>query len=317
MGFSILGVMLAHIITIGNYSSNRVVWALEVFSLLTFTPCFLFLSGIGMYNSFSRNNDIKHFYIKRLKRVYVPFLFIAFPYFFFFDIVVNEHLLECVEHITTLSFWIDGNYSGMWYISVILALYLIYPFMHKIIFRKKKSVILTSVYAISIYVLSRISIELFFPNYYKNLSIGLTKLPMFIVGVVCMHYINKDKKWFSIKHFFILASLWVIFRLISKHFVYLHPEYVLCKYFITISFVTLCLHSIKGINFFSWFDKLLNFFGKYSLEMYIIHLLLFYTLDYFYGVEYSERRLIIFAVMISIIVSPFINRIISKLTSYF
>ena len=127
--------MVAHLITEGNFSHNILLSIINFCALSTFTWCFLFLSGLGMYSSYSKCNNIKVFYSKRIKRVWIPFLFISLPYFIYTDLLCDFNISSFLLHLSTLSFWIDGNYSGMWYISAILALYLLYPFIPKFLLR--------------------------------------------------------------------------------------------------------------------------------------------------------------------------------------
>ncbi len=77
MGLAILGVMCGHFMN-HTYQNNL------LFSIarIIHTPGFLFLSGFGLYYSFVNNSNLGSFYLKRLKRLYFPFLLISTPFFF-------------------------------------------------------------------------------------------------------------------------------------------------------------------------------------------------------------------------------------------
>ena len=76
MGLAILGVMCGHYMN-HTYQNNL------LFSIarIIHTPGFLFLSGFGLYYSFVNNSNLGSFYLKRLKRLYLPFLLISTLFF--------------------------------------------------------------------------------------------------------------------------------------------------------------------------------------------------------------------------------------------
>lgn len=75
MGIGILGVMFAHCLEWGNVS-GVIALIFKPFNGLVFTEGFLFLSGFGLYYSFSKNDELKGFYRKRVNRLLIhSFLF--------------------------------------------------------------------------------------------------------------------------------------------------------------------------------------------------------------------------------------------------
>ena len=75
MGMAILSILIFHYTedcyTVGiNYSG--IVKLYKTYIGSSGVDIFLLLSGLGLYYSFSKNNSIKDFYSKRLKRVLVP-----------------------------------------------------------------------------------------------------------------------------------------------------------------------------------------------------------------------------------------------------
>ena len=53
------------------------------------TDVFLFVSGMGLFFSMSKNNRPKDFYLKRIKRVILPTLFISLPYWLILGMIIN------------------------------------------------------------------------------------------------------------------------------------------------------------------------------------------------------------------------------------
>ena len=192
MGYAILGVMLAHIKTIGNYPDTIIAKAIGLVCYSVFTGGFVFLSGLGLYSSLYKNNNIKDFLRKRVIRLLIPYILISTPYFVFTDLIIGKDFVTFMEHITTVSFWIHGNYSGMWYISLSVALYLLYPLLHKFMYgeykmvSKRFSVCMIGT-SLLLFLLSYLA-----PNYYGMTSVAFSKLPLFVLGSYTMFYVCHD-----------------------------------------------------------------------------------------------------------------------------
>lgn len=134
MGYAILGVMLAHIKGICGFPDTIFNKLLGVFCFSVFTGGFVFLTGLGLCFSLYKDGNLKRFYMKRIKRLLISYWIISTPYFLYTDLYLNSDAVAFVEHVTTISFWLQGNYSGMWYIAMTVVIYLIYPFMHKFMY---------------------------------------------------------------------------------------------------------------------------------------------------------------------------------------
>ncbi len=93
---------------------------------------FLFLSGIGLYNSLSRNDAVVPFYRRRIRRVVIPYLILSLPYWILQLLILNrEGFNAFLIHWSGLSFWIEGDWS-IWYVDLILMLYIVYPLIFQL-----------------------------------------------------------------------------------------------------------------------------------------------------------------------------------------
>lgn len=88
---------------------------------------FLFLSGIGLYFSYTKDRNKVKFYKNRFIRIMPYYIPIAIVWYMFYNIVFEGDIQRSLIDISTLGFWIHGNMC-MWYISAILVLYLITPY---------------------------------------------------------------------------------------------------------------------------------------------------------------------------------------------
>ena len=95
---------------------------------------FLFLSGLGLYYSLSKNNlkkksDYFPFYKKRFFRIFVPYFIIYIPYCLIFILLSLYSIGDSLLCLSTLEFWLF--HRGAWFISLIIILYLFVPFLYK------------------------------------------------------------------------------------------------------------------------------------------------------------------------------------------
>ena len=266
MGIATLMVVFFHCFDIDFYSvisnsfiANNLTYIKETGNIGV--DIFLFLSGIGLYFSFSKDSNINRFYKKRIVRVVPSFIIVASIYY----LIKGVDVLSFIEGISLISFYINGL-RDFWFFSLIIILYFLYPIFHKIIDEKGLKGLL---YLLLITISSTLLIMILFPTYYDKIEIALTRIPVFLVGI----YIGKKvflKK--EIPRLIILLSLIIFITcsniLTSYNFNnYICVRYIYCIYGITIVFLISYLHSIiKLIRI----NSILKYIGIYSMEIYLI-----------------------------------------------
>ena len=253
---------------------------------------FLFLSGIGLYFSYSQNS-IKNFYFNRVKRV-LPILTPVTIIFYLFIKKVSIKTLLC--KIFLISFYLNGDRS-LWFFSIIFLLYFLYPLFYKII---TKYDFLGTISLIFIVLLFNLSINIFFPTFYSNIEIGTTRFYVFIIGIFFGKKIyNKEQlpyKYISL--FFICNILLVIiiFKIININNIIRVLRYLYCP--LSISFI-ICfsyLYSRINIKF-----NILNLIGKYSLVYYI----LYEKINYLLLKNFKPNNYLLYYFLISLIILLF------------
>ena len=101
---------------------------------------FLFVSGMGLFFSMTKDSNTLSFYQKRIRRVIIPALIISLPYWLLVGILVNKDTVGMfLLNWTGLSLWTHGI-TTIWYVSLIMLLYLVYPLIFAI--QRKHSVII-------------------------------------------------------------------------------------------------------------------------------------------------------------------------------
>lgn len=188
MGIAILGVMILHSIKWAGLEDTLFKQIASPFARIAFTDGFIFLSGFGLHYSFRKNSNLKEFFIKRWYRLMVPFLIMATP-FYLYGLYVNSDFIRFLLNESTIYFWLYGN-NGMWYISVSVVLYILFPLLYKIIFRTEdnRSVTIRALSLIILCICSVVAVSVLSPSYYEMVSIGIEKTPMFIIGILVGYY---------------------------------------------------------------------------------------------------------------------------------
>ena len=271
MGIAILGVLLLHAFAWTGSEHLYLSKILGPLGRTVFTEGFIFLSGFGLYYSFSNNNNIYVFYKRRVERFFIPFIMMAFPFYFLDFCCGNDSFVLFLLKESSLYFWIYGN-NGMWYISIIIFLYMIFPLLYNIIFKYKiyKSILFKIIVLIFITYIIIISIYFINESYYDLIKIGITKIPMFLIGMI-MAYMSKENMKLNIYYFICICLMLIINFILKNKFTFFIPIYEISYRLLSIPIICVCLNYFKSkIQLI----LILEWFGKYSLEIYVLHLLL-------------------------------------------
>lgn len=275
MGIAIIGVLIGHTIILGNITiNNTFIKFLNIIPRLAFTQGFLFLSGFGLCYSFTKNNNIKQFYLKRIKRLLIPFIILSAWYYLFQDLIENRNFIGFLMHISSLAFWIEGNYNGMWYIAISIVLYTIFPLCYKYIHNKRSGYKTALLILISI--VFNIVLEYFQPEYYEKISIGIEKIPIFILGIYIgsLSLQDKVKKQYIITSI-VIITIWIISYKTKTFWGYAYAIYDMTEKLIYMFIICIFLSMTNKYKIHNYLCKILTWFGRYSLELYVLHLLIF------------------------------------------
>lgn len=240
---------------------------------------FLFLSGFGIYRSLTRNSDSLSFYSRRASKiypVYIPLLLIW--------LAANCQGVGLTElpgfvfgNVTGLSFWLQKNPYFNWYILSLPAFYLASPLLVRIIRREKKH---------------EIALLLILPFLACTCCFGISRLllffsriPSFVLGMLFgkAHLEHKEPSRRT-KGIMILVGIvfYVIQYLVVKRF----SEDTLWHYglwfywhvfMLPALFLLYCgmIRGVEKLPILKHIVKLLSLIGTSTLEIYVIHIVLF------------------------------------------
>jgi len=232
---------------------------------------FLLLSGIGMYYSFAKREDIGAFYKRRMLRVIPVYLPLAVTFLAILEVEGGGQLNwgNYLLRVTTASYWINGDVI-YWYVSYILIFYLLYPLIYKYLLKGK----INPVIPIALMFVVEVIVLLFFNPYYAKVQ-SFSRLPITVLACYLGKYAYEEKE---VKVINIVALLgpFILLRGIRIAFV---PEiYEAWVTFLVktanMFFIIFFCYLYYGIRrvILSPIKSMLQFLGKNSLEIYIIHI---------------------------------------------
>lgn len=192
MGFAILWIMFYHY---PMHISNTFLFTIKCYGYGG-VDIFLFLSGLGLYFSMSKNNiSVRQFYKKRFMRILPEFwLFLLLVFILSFDYSLKRfwELLCCAS---TLGYWIRVIPHKLWFVSCILFLYAIYPIYFKLFKRHgtKATIAVISIGLILILLYALVMVFVFDnKNVGNTLVLTISRIPIFFIGSHVGHLI-KDR----------------------------------------------------------------------------------------------------------------------------
>ncbi len=228
---------------------------------------FLILSGIGLYYSFSKNSNIREFYKRRAVRVLPPLFIVTAIYY---SITMKSGtVVDYIKNVTTLSFFTDGDWA-FWYFSIIIILYALYPFIHKLIDRYRIfGLALLVVLSIGFYCYVFLKHRAWFDNW----EIGILRTPMFFFGCWLGKLVKEGKKLPTPLVVGVSGALIAGVCVFNHYFAALIEEHYFIERVVfwplAIGMVFLC-SAILPLIPIPRIKKILSFFGFYSFEIYLL-----------------------------------------------
>lgn len=320
MGLAIVGVMLGHWFSISQTAVDNIFLKLiSVIPTLVSTQGFLFISGYGIYYSFSKNSDTLMFYKRRFHRMILPFMLMAMPYFLFRLCFEGISVWQFLGYLTTLAYWTEGNYSGMWYVAVSTVLYLLCPVLYSLFFCRKSFVQATAVLVVLLVVAVGVNHLLYTEvnDYYQLYFNGLERYFMFFIGIYCgyLSHMKKEDKKKTIGLYLVVAMLPLAYLLAWYSLEYDYLTAAARRLVITIPIVSVLFALIDKTKAGQPIMKAANWLGAYTFELYILHLLIYCFLSSeVFNFGLSDRMYISIAIVIALLVCKPVQMLVKLIT---
>lgn len=236
---------------------------------------FILLSGFGIFYSLNKNNDEMEFYRKRILRL-LP----TIPIMLIFIYLARVHSIhEIVGYITNInlfvseSFILNPHYGYFWYVPCIMLFYILSPIIYNTIIKKPKNIVFLLLFSLIVII----------PFLNHRILIMIARFPLFIFGMY-LGYLSKNNVKIS-QQLFIVTNALAIISFISLIFIYLFTgnikfHYGLIRYPFYFIAPVLCFdiaiiyNILVNNNALKKIFEVIEFAGKYSLEIYLVDALL-------------------------------------------
>ncbi len=272
-GLAILAIVLSHI---GYFLStdHDFLFPLSILAGLG-VNVFLFLSGFGlMVSSTEKPLSILNFYLKRLRKIFIP-MWIVITVLFLADFFVLGRTYKPLEILSSyLGFfpkadlYINLN-APLWYFSFILFYYLLFP----IIFLKKYPVVSVILMMVLSFIFSRMVLPVDF-GVNQLYKVHFLAFPLGMLLAIFSKRITKIPSLIS----FVLIPVFIFVFAYTAINSGVGQGLVIEQ---ATSLVT--LFSLLGVFILKrWQFKFLMLLGVYSYEIYLIHWPLLYRYDWLY-----------------------------------
>ena len=233
---------------------------------------FFLLSGMGLVYAIEKRS-LFSFYIRRLERVYLPFLLSSFVMALF----SGWGIIELARKVSFFDFFFVNVNSILWFVPAIIIFYLFFPAYFQLFHRSGNKFVFT-VGAIAVWLVAALAL--------KNILRGdfysvVNRIPIFLAGIFLAWFIRE-------KDFAITKAVWagIVFSLVLGLFLaymtnfkgmYLLVPISNCcvpNFLMAIPLSMIAAYAFSFINRYtlgSYVVRFFSFFGTISLELYCMH----------------------------------------------
>ena len=273
MGLAMLSIMLFHQPFTSsipfNLFHNFGYWGVDVF---------LFLSGMGLVRSLA-NNSLKVYYYRRFNRI-IPSCFLCGSIKYMIYLLLGSSVAILKDGLN-IGIWSFMSFD-LWFIPTIIILYAISPLLFHAISRWTyitTTLVLFFFFLNGLFIRPKVGYDWLSPI--GVLSWTMERLPVFLAGMYL--YMKKGciDGIIRFSYLFLIGALG--FSLLEKTS-YTFQGILAFKYFTLMvgmpALITLCITFLKNLP--KVLIQIINFFGTYSLELYLVHEFIFWTLIIYY-----------------------------------
>lgn len=230
---------------------------------------FLICSGMGCYYSLHKSQSIAYFYKKRVCRIIPVYIIIIGFWIFIQTITHRAPLLDLLRKYSIHTFFTEGNVTE-WYIPAILILYLITPFLYRLLLYRKNAFIFTGLFV------AAVALVLSFSQYKTVRVINaffISRIHTYMLGMIIANCLvsnrNVTNKWNDTCYreaTFILLIVVYIINYLYNMWNYTVIEHVLIFPAMAVTMLFLVTAKLKDGK-----KSVTDRMGAYTLEIYLCH----------------------------------------------
>lgn len=319
MGLAIISILIFHFTDDCRIYQTKFEGIIYYYNMLISSAgvdAFLALSGFGLYYSMKRKPvfDLRQFYWKRYVKVLLPYLAMALPSLFWRDILFEQDGLRYyLEDLLFMKLFQQGR-TWYWYILMISLCYLIAPYVFQIIDRAADDITaqMRVITLFSFVTLLALVMQTYYAALFSHVNIALLRFPSFFVGSYFGRVAWQKKRVHP--GVFLLGAVFVFLLPLRFNGNIIMTRYILASLFLFLLLLTVALleygpfPKCKQIII-----RVLEWFGRYTLELYLTHVAVRAILCYL-GYYTSRFRYEALMLVLSLLLSLLLKRVTDALT---
>ena len=228
---------------------------------------FLLLSGLGCWYSLSKGQTLRSWYSKRFMRIFVPYLFMQIPFWFWQLLDGTFSLPHELLVFSTIGFWL--YHVGAWYVALLVPLYLLTPPLFRLLQNKYRGLIAILLIVVLV-IVCMLPIEQFrgvTHEVLSNLQWAFGRVPSFIIGMALAPLVKNDVKFNAV----LLIVLPLVVYVLIHEFIDKDTPSQWCLVLPVMIVLTFFLKWMKETGFVYRF---ISWMGIVSLESYLANIYL-------------------------------------------
>jgi peptidoglycan/LPS O-acetylase OafA/YrhL len=262
-------------------------------------------------------NNILEFYKKRVVRIIPTYLIFAIVYILLLTIFKSTpSITEILSILTGTEFWINGELL-FWYISAIIVLYLLFPFFLKVInFGKNSDKKINLLILLGFLYLIILAISFSKLSY---LLIFFSRIPIFIIGCFIGKMLKEEKEdigliWIITAGVIGIIAMFLADKISIQSGKWIGAGLVIIPACLIAGKIIEKIENNKTVNKIMIF---LKFMGKYSLEIFLIHVVILkfdkYIKIMIYGNEKANGKIVEIRYLVYFIITLITAFVLNKI----
>lgn len=316
MGIAILLIMLCH-------AEFRIpIWRIlyPLYDIQRMLPggvdVFFFLSGFGVCRSLTGNPDATAFFGRRIRRIYPIYLPIAVLWLVAVSILTPPvPLNSAIGILTGMGFWAQLSHQFMWFVSAILAFYLLSPYLHAFLTRGRNV-------HLRFAVLLLLTVLFSLPAFFTWQILAVSRFPVYIAGMYFCLAFDKRRRAnlaFELSAYALMAvGLWLVVYMpywVEDASMYYHGLFNY-PYLIVVPGFCMLLSRLADLLrrcFLRFFVRFFEYLGTCCLELCLVHRLVFQVArELFAFNNWIRLALILVSILLSIGYARFMHWLLKR-----
>ena len=236
---------------------------------------FFLMSGMGLVYAI-RKEPLRKFYYRRIRRVYFPFLIAAI----LSAVFEKWSFTTFLGNVSGYSFYVKDINTYCWFVPAVITLYLFFPLYYLVFNKTKKKLVCTAVALLAWLLLNILLTDVMRFDLFGFYN----RIPVFLIGIFFGYMAqSREDLVFKAKHYVLLIFLFIASLVLLYIYKFRYFSVLLTQEKLVVPAIPLAVSypflvaKVMDIlerripGFGKALNTVLSFWGKISLEMYLIY----------------------------------------------